>query len=33
MTSFLAPYGNSGALKVSKELDAKIEALLNDAAK
>jgi uncharacterized protein (DUF302 family) len=33
MTSFLAPYGNAEALKTAKELDAKIEALLNDAAK
>ena len=33
MTSFLTPYGNAKALKTAKELDAKIEALLNDAAK
>jgi uncharacterized protein (DUF302 family) len=32
MTSFLAPYGNAEALKTAKELDAKMEALLNDAA-
>jgi uncharacterized protein (DUF302 family) len=28
MASFLAPYGNAEALKVAKELDAKVEALL-----
>lgn len=33
MTSFLAPYENAEALKTANELDAKIEALLNDAAK
>jgi uncharacterized protein (DUF302 family) len=33
MMSFLAPYGNAEALKTAKELDAKIEALLNDAAR
>jgi hypothetical protein len=33
MMSFLAPYGNAEALKTAKELDAKIETLLNDAAK
>ena len=32
MASFLAPYGNSEALKVARELDAKIEALLTAAA-
>jgi uncharacterized protein (DUF302 family) len=32
MASFLAPYGNAEALKVAKDLDAKIEALLNFAA-
>ena len=32
MTSFLAPYGNPEAMKVAKELDAKIETLLNNAA-
>ncbi|MGD0999395.1 MAG: DUF302 domain-containing protein [Candidatus Brocadiia bacterium] len=31
--SFLAPYGNSEALKVARDLDAKIEALLADAAR
>jgi uncharacterized protein (DUF302 family) len=33
MTSFLSPYGNAEALNTAKELDSKIEALLNDAAK
>jgi uncharacterized protein (DUF302 family) len=33
MASFLAPYGNSEALKVARGLDAKIEALLTDAAR
>jgi uncharacterized protein (DUF302 family) len=33
MVSFLTPYGNAEALKVAKELDGKIEALLNEAAK
>jgi hypothetical protein len=28
MAGFLAPYGNAEALKVAKELDAKVEALL-----
>jgi hypothetical protein len=28
MTSFLASYGNTEALKVARELDAKVEALL-----
>jgi uncharacterized protein (DUF302 family) len=32
MASYLAPYGNLAALKVARELDAKIEALLNAAA-
>jgi len=32
MASFLAPYGNSEALKVARDLDSKIEALLTDAA-
>ena len=32
MTSFLAPYGNVEALKVARELDAKIEALLAETA-
>src|SRR5437667_9192831 len=31
MASFLAPYDNAEALKVAKELDAKIEALLASA--
>ena len=31
MASFLEPYGNIGALKVARELDAKVEKLLNDA--
>jgi uncharacterized protein (DUF302 family) len=33
MVNFLEPYGNVEALKVAKELEAKIEALLNNAAK
>lgn len=32
MASFLAPYGNSEALKVARELDVKVEALLTAAA-
>jgi uncharacterized protein (DUF302 family) len=32
MTSCLAPYGNPEALKVARELDAKLQALLNAAA-
>jgi hypothetical protein len=32
MTSFLAPYNNSEALKVARELDAKVEAMLASAA-
>ncbi|MFY9729200.1 MAG: DUF302 domain-containing protein [Candidatus Acidiferrales bacterium] len=32
MASFLAPYGSSEALKVARELDAKIETLLTKAA-
>jgi len=32
MTSFLAPYNNAAALKVARELDAKVEALLASAA-
>lgn len=32
MASFLAPYGNAEALKVARELDAKVEALLSAAA-
>jgi len=32
MTSFLAPYGSSAALRVAQELDAKVEKLLADAA-
>ena len=31
MVSFLAPYGNAEALRVAKELDAKVEALLTSA--
>ncbi|WP_211256213.1 DUF302 domain-containing protein [Edaphobacter aggregans] len=33
MTSYLAPYGNSDALKVAGELDAKVERILTAAAK
>lgn len=33
MASFLASYGNSEALKVARDLDSKIEALLTSAAK
>src|SRR5580700_3768896 len=32
MVSFLEPYENADALKVARELDAKVEKLLNDAA-
>jgi hypothetical protein len=32
MASFLAPYENAAALNVSRELDAKIEALLTSVA-
>jgi uncharacterized protein (DUF302 family) len=32
MASFLAPYQNAAALNVARELDAKLEALLNSAA-
>jgi uncharacterized protein (DUF302 family) len=32
MTSFLSPYGNPDALKVARELDSKVERLLNNAA-
>jgi uncharacterized protein (DUF302 family) len=32
MVSFLKPYGNAEALKVAKDLDAKVEALLGSAA-
>jgi uncharacterized protein (DUF302 family) len=32
MVSFLAPYGNDEALRVARDLDAKIEALLAKAA-
>src|SRR6476659_3797605 len=32
MASFLAPYNNSEALKVARDLDAKVEALLSAAA-
>jgi uncharacterized protein (DUF302 family) len=33
MASYLAPYGNSDALKVAQELDAKVEGILTAAAK
>ena len=33
MASYLAPYGNSDALKVARKLDAKIERILTAAAK
>src|SRR5580698_1565994 len=33
MASYLAPYGNSDALKVARDLDAKIERILTEAAK
>ena len=33
MVSYLAPYGNSEALKVARDLDAKIEWILTEAAK
>jgi uncharacterized protein (DUF302 family) len=33
MASYLAPYGNSEALKVARELDAKVERILTAAAK
>jgi hypothetical protein len=32
MANFLAPYENAAALKVARELDAKVEALLTSAA-
>jgi uncharacterized protein (DUF302 family) len=32
MASFLSPYGNPDALKVARELDSKVERLLNNAA-
>ena len=32
MASFLAPYGNSDALKVAHDLDLKVEKLLNESA-
>jgi len=32
MASFLAPYDNAEALKVAKELDSKLQALLASAA-
>jgi hypothetical protein len=32
MSSFLKPYGDTEALKVAKDLDAKVEALLASAA-
>jgi len=33
MQSFLKPYGNAAAVKVAKDLDAKVETLLASAAK
>jgi uncharacterized protein (DUF302 family) len=33
MASYLAPYGNDDALKVARDLDAKIERILTEAAK
>jgi uncharacterized protein (DUF302 family) len=33
MASYLAPYGNSDALKIARELDAKVERILTAAAK
>jgi len=33
MASYLAPYGNSDAIKVARELDAKVERVLTAAAK
>jgi hypothetical protein len=33
MASYLAPYGNSDALNVARELDAKVERILTAAAK
>lgn len=33
MTSCLAPYGNSDALKVARDLDAKIQRIMTEAAK
>jgi hypothetical protein len=32
MASFLAPYGNPEALRIAKDLDSKVEALLTAAA-
>jgi hypothetical protein len=32
MASFLSPYGNAEALKVARDLDANVEALLASAA-
>ena len=32
MTSFLIPYNNSEALKVARDLDEKVESLINAAA-
>jgi len=32
MVSFLRPYGNAEALKIAKDLDAKVEALLASSA-
>jgi hypothetical protein len=33
MASYLAPYGNTDALKVARALDAKVERILTAAAK
>jgi hypothetical protein len=33
MASYLAPYANNDALKVARELDAKVERILTAAAK
>jgi uncharacterized protein (DUF302 family) len=33
MASYLAPYGNNDALKVARDLDAKVERILTEAAK
>jgi len=32
MSAFLSPYGNKGALEVARDLDAKVESLLKEAA-
>jgi hypothetical protein len=33
MATFLAPYGNSEAMKVARDLDSRVEAVLTAAAK